>query len=327
MLDKVNILVLRIILKLAGLIPLSSYNFISICGSYIICSIFKREREICSAQLGIAFPNLSQDEILSLTRESYKSLCMLVLECAKSKTLLNTIEYPHDISKPESKYFKFVDSSGIKAVKDAGEGAVCLVSHTGNFELMAGFFIKKGIPLTVIAREPNYKILIKVIENFRSSYGLEFLWREDMGNPKRLLKAIKTGRFLGALIDQDTSLDSVYAEFFGLPCAHPRGPISIAVRMNKPVFIAFDARLDDGTHQIYTKKVNWEALKSTKSIEELEDYILKEYCRELEAHIRKYPSQWVWWHRRWRRVEGQDPLSPISTSQYLELLKQKRVQI
>lgn len=327
MLDKLNILFVRILLNLLSVLPLRTFPYVAKFGAFIICSIFKRERDISRAQLSLAFPGLKSAEITKLTKLSYKSLCLLVLECASSKKLLSKIQYPGDISKIENGFFKFSDECGIAEVNASGDGAVCLVSHTGNFELMAGFFINKGIPLTVIAREPNYKALVKVIEDFRASYGLEFLWREEMGNPKKLLRAIKTGRFLGALIDQDTSLESIYGNFFDMPCAHPRGPISIAVRMNKPVFLGFDARLADGTHQIFTKRINWEVYKDTLSLEELEFFILNEYCANLEEHIRRNPSQWVWWHRRWRRQEGMDPFKPISTVEYIQVLETKRANL
>jgi lauroyl/myristoyl acyltransferase len=27
----------------------------------------------------------------------------------------------------------------------------------------------------------------------------------------------------------------------------------------------------------------------------------RRFSEIIEAHIRRYPTEWVWWHKRWRR--------------------------
>ena len=56
------------------------------------------------------------------------------------------------------------------------------------------------------------------------------------------------------------------------------------------------------------KRVTWEDKINP------EEYIIEEYSKTLENLIIKYPDQWVWWHRRWRRRPE------IDYKQYPELL-------
>ncbi len=310
-------------LWLISLIPPSLFLFFSRIVARGLFHFLARERSIIYYQLKFVFPELSDAELLELGKECFLSFSLLIVESVNSKKLVSRIAYPGDPSKEETGYFKYKDSCGVGEIHQKNTGAICLVSHSGNFELLAAFYVAKGIRLTSIAREPNYKALIKIVKDFRSSYGLDFLWREEVGNPIRLLKVIKSGRFLAALIDQDTTLDSIYAKFFGLECAFPKGPISIAIRMNKPVFVTFDRRLKDGSHQVHISRVHWEQYADTLSKQELEQFVVNEYSAQLEKHIKATPSQWVWWHRRWRRKEGENPEEPMSTEAYLEFLKQK----
>lgn len=323
MLDALVTISIKIGLFVVSCIPTFLLPFYARMVGNALYLCLRREREIIYCQLKFAFPEKSEKELLRIGKESFLSFCLLVLESVNTKKLISKLAYPNDLTKEETGYFKFKDICGINDVNNSKSGAICLVAHCGNFELLAAFFIAKGIPLTTMAREPNYKTLVKIIKDFRASYGLDFLWRDDTGNSMKLLKAIKSGRFLAALIDQDTNLVSVYANFFGHKCAYPKGPLSIAIRMDKPIFMAYDTRLSDGSHKIYTSRIHWEHLKPYKTHEELELFIVNEYSQLLETHIREYPTQWVWWHRRWRRIEGEDPLNPMKTVEYIEYLKEQ----
>lgn len=310
------------LLFLFRITPLFLAKYVSLFIGFLLFSILKRERLIILSQLRLAFPELEKWGLVSLGIKSYASLLYLVFESVRIQSYLSKIKYPGDLGKSESYPIEYEDSCGIKEVFDSKLGAVCLVSHTANFELMAAFFIRKGLDLTVVAREPNYETILTLVEEFRLSYQLQLIWRKELNNPKKLLSVVRGGGFLGALIDQDMDMEGIYAAFFGLRCSYPRGPVAMAIKLKKPIFIVFDARTSYRTHKIHIERLDWEHLKGIKSDKEIESYIVQRFSEDLEAHIRKYPDQWVWWHRRWRRVEGGVRQEPMSTEKYLEYLEE-----
>ena len=81
-------------------------------------------------------------------------------------------------------------------------------------------------------------------------------------------------------------------------------------------------RIKLGEYRIFLERIYWE------DKEDKERYILSKYGEILEKHINEDPTQWVWWHRRWRRRPGinyeKNPELLISTNDYIEWIKSKR---
>ncbi len=203
-----------------------------------------------------------------------------------------------------------------------GQGVLVLSGHIGNFELLAASHAHRRMPLTVIGRRPNYSGISSILEDLRKNYGAETIWRDEPGAAKKLIRAIRTGHFVGVLPDQDTSLDSVFPPFFGIPAACPVGPVRLSVRMGVLIVSSFIIRLNRLEHRVFTGIINYD-----RKDPDAETKVLTEYHRRLEALILEYPDQWLWWHRRWRREPGVDyrrnPELLRETSIYVEWLREK----
>jgi KDO2-lipid IV(A) lauroyltransferase len=117
----------------------------------------------------------------------------------------------------------------------------------------------------------------------------------------KILKALRSGATISALIDQDTKLESAYAPFFGLDAASPSGLIKLAVRKNIPILSCFIVRSGPDNYQLHSKIIDYDS----SSADSLNSIVCR-YNQELERVISLYPEQWVWWHKRWRRRPGVD---------------------
>ncbi len=77
-------------------------------------------------------------------------------------------------------------------------------------------------------------------------------------------------------------------------------------------------RSPDMKYEICLRRIDWEHR------EDPVPYILSSYGTFLETYIKKDPTQWVWWHRRWRRRPdinyNENPELLRSTREYLEWL-------
>lgn len=203
------------------------------------------------------------------------------------------------------------------------EGALVLSAHLACFELLAAYFVSRGLDLFTVGKKPNYKFLDEFIRKVRLDYGSKTIWRDDKKAVHKLLKAFRGKATIGSLIDQDTKLDSVYSRFFFEKSASPSGLLELAIRTKKPIFSCVITRdeVEKTKFSIAVSRIHSD--KSCKK-EALED-CLYQYNRHIEAEILKSPNQWVWWHRRWRREAGVDysknPEKLRSTEEYIEWLE------
>ncbi len=225
--------------------------------------------------------------------------------------------------------FKYITSTGQevynKIIRDK-VGAISLSAHLGCWELLAAFHVASGVTVTAIGRVPNYVWLAEVIRKVREAYRTETVWRDESSAMRKLMGAIKQGRVLAALIDQDTSLGNVFSPFFGLSAASPEGPIRIGVKNRLTIISTFIVRTGPMQHHIISRKIDYDPDDPDAVTK-----ITKTYNEHLEDLIVRYPKQWIWWHRRWRRRPGIDyerhPEQLPGTRQYIEWLDQAKPEV
>lgn len=197
---------------------------------------------------------------------------------------------------------------------------LAISGHIGNFELLAAYHAKCGLRVTTIGREPNYSELSRFIDELRTGYGAESIWRHGRAAASVILKALRNGRSLAVLLDQDTALESVYVPFFTIPAAYPRAVVDLAVRNRLRIVSTFIVRESLLQHHVITEEIVYNP-DSPNVVAE----IFEVYGKRLEAQIAKHAHQWIWWHRRWRRrpeVDYKaDPSALRGTTQYISWLK------
>jgi lauroyl/myristoyl acyltransferase len=218
--------------------------------------------------------------------------------------------------------FPHIDAIGddvlLKPVSQ-GRGAVALSGHLGCFELLAAYYVRRGLPLSVVGRLPNYPSLESVLTELRMGYRAETIWRNDKDSIKKLIQSFRQARCTAVLIDQDTDLENSFSSFFGLQAASPLTLVRLALRYRLLITTSFIVRTGHLRHQVITEEIPHDP-EDPQAAEK----ILDVFNMRLEKLIRAYPEQWFWWHRRWRRRPGVDyranPLLLPSTAQYLQWL-------
>lgn len=281
----------------------------------------KKEHRIMEQQIPFALPDESWQKLSS---QVFYHLGESVGELLIADKMLRA-DTPVQCSAPIIK-FKHITYSDDRLVFEAierGKGGIGLSAHFGNFELLAGYLVERGIPIATIGRQPNYSPLYPVLDGLRQSYGVQTIWREDPAAIKKILQALKEGKFFALLIDQDTDVDNLFAPFFGLPAASPSAIVQLAVRRHLPIFSCIMARTDRLSHHVFTEPLHYDPDDPQAA-----ERVVALYNHNLEQLIRRWPEQWVWWHRRWRRRPEVDyhknPEMLRSTEDYLSWLDSVR---
>jgi KDO2-lipid IV(A) lauroyltransferase len=248
-----------------------------------------KARGVTEDNLRKAFPEKSEDEIRGIAKEVFVN---------QGKNAFEVFYYP-SLSPERLKELVAVENEeGYSKAFAMGKGVLMASAHCANWEFLGAGLSQRGFVINVIAKRVYIDALNELLLKLRSSKGLKIIFRSDSDSAKKMLKALRSGETLAMLIDQDTSVPGVFAEFFGRPAWTPSGLAVLAVKTGAPVILALDKRLADDTHKVVvtgpielvkTGDYDSDVLANTRLVTKL-----------IEDHIRANPSQWVWMHERWK---------------------------
>ena len=184
-----------------------------------------------------------------------------------------------------------------------GHGVVFLTAHIGNWEWLGAALSMAGFPMTsVIKRQPNDQHT-RLLNEYRERVGIEIFAR---GTTELIgaAKAMKKGKILGFLADQDAGVDGLFLDFFGKPASTPLGPAVFARKFKAPVMPVFIVHKPDYSgHRVLI----YPPLEYENTGEEKEDLrrLTLQMTQLLEEVIREHPDEWIWFQKRWNtKVDG-----------------------
>ena len=289
--------------------------------------LLKKEVGICVAQLSLAYNNASKDSQLRRVIDSDGTSKLVGRVFGSAVESVYEILLADRFGEENCKiHIEHDVDQSFERARSSDTAILALSAHLGCFELIAAYYAAKGISLTTVGRDPNYGLLGEMLRELRGSYGVTALWRGDRSAIRDLKRALVEGHVLATLIDQDTSLESGFAKFFGVEAASPIVPVKLALSRKLPICTSFVVRTAPLHHRIITRWVDYQP-DDPNALEN----ILQVYSDRLEELVLQYPEQWVWWHRRWRRRPGVDyvtyPQMMRSTKDYIEWLADGAVDI
>jgi len=253
----------------------------------------RRDRELALAHLAIAFPELPEPERRAIARATFLHYGHGAAEAAQVARIDPDLE----------RYVAFAGEGEalLRGASQAGKGFIFVTGHLGSWELLARRIVRAGVPAIVIAARSWDRRIDDMVEAFRLSGGVPTLFREDPSGGRTLLKALRAGKALGILIDQDTKVQSVFVPFFGHLAATPRAAADLALRFGCPVFVGWSRRRGPRAGDGYVLEVEPVAYDPLPADKDAEAIRITAFCTaRMEQAIRQAPSEWVWMHRRWK---------------------------
>ncbi|MEG6585067.1 lysophospholipid acyltransferase family protein [Dendrosporobacter sp. 1207_IL3150] len=177
-----------------------------------------------------------------------------------------------------------------------GRGVVMLTAHIGNWEWLGATLAMAKLPITtVIKRQPNDQHT-QILNEYREMVGIEVFAR---GTTELVAaaKALKQGKILAFLADQDGGKAGMFIEFLGKMAATPLGPSVFAKRFKSPIVPTFIVRNPSGGHKVLIRK----PLYYENTGDENKDLytITEKTTKVIEDIVKEYPDQWLWFQKRW----------------------------
>lgn len=178
----------------------------------------------------------------------------------------------------------------------AGEPALLMTGHLGNWELIFDALRLHAKPITAVYRKANNPLVDEMIAEVRRR-GVAGLAPKGPAGARIVLSDLKQGGHVVMLVDQKLS-SGIEIPFFGRAAATAPAIASFALRLDCPVFPIRVIRLG-GAHFKVSIEKPWRFAATDDHAADVRAAMTQINAR-LEAWIRERPEQWLWMHRRWR---------------------------
>ena len=257
-----------------------------------------RDRRIALFNLGIAFPEKSPAERRRILRASCRNLGRVAAEFCHLPQL-DVRAVPAIVS--------FADRAAWeRAIAAAAHtGAVILTAHFGNWELLAYVHGLLGHPVTLVHRPLHNALVDQAVTRVRTAAGTQAIRKRAAA--KEALRTLERHGLLAIPADQNQILSyGVFVDFFGLPACTTPGPARLAMRTEVPIYPVFLVREDEGScHRV-------ELLPPIELVttgdRQADIQANTQRCTAvIEEMIRRYPEQWIWFHKRWKTRPPGEP--------------------
>jgi len=254
----------------------------------LVFSVWSSRRRVAIENIKLSALG-SQLSAENIARESFKNLGRSFSEILKiyygmGKRIIDSVEIE--------------GAENLNKAKSKGRGVLFITGHCGNWELTPLAVSVKLTDTSVVARPINNPYLNKLVERIRQRYGNTVIYKQ--GALKAIMKKLREGGCVGILMDQAVLSDEGFVvDFLGRGAWTTKMPALLARKTGAAVLPAFIHRTDKG-HKV---KIYPEIKLSAG--ENKENAILKDtinFSGFIENYIREHPSEWLWIHKRWKRV-------------------------
>ncbi len=285
-------------IKLMGALPRPIARAIGIAVGLAVFHLHRRLRDVGMRNLEMAFPGMSEAERRRILRGEYVSL---------GRQLAEVCLFPRYTHENVSQVVVYDGLENYKKAVARGKGVLFLTGHLGAWEISAFAHSLNGHPLSIVMRPLDNPHIDRLVHRYRTMHGNKTVSKDDF--VRGLLAAMRAGESVGILMDTNmTPPQGVFVNFFGVPAYTASGLARIALRTDAAVIPGFTVweeklgkyvlRFDPALDLVRTGNDDADIVANTAM-----------FTSVIEEHIRRYPDQWLWLHRRWKtRPEGEAPL-------------------
>nr|WP_307774977.1 lysophospholipid acyltransferase family protein [uncultured Cetobacterium sp.] len=242
--------------------------------------LIKKRRIIALANLKLAFPEKTEKEREKIALDSYKIM---------SKAFLSTLWFEDYLKNSVTlEGFEKVDK-----IKKRGNGLAVALIHMGNME--ASLKAAEKYKVVTVAKKQRNPYIDDFITEARNRLNVVLL-KKSKQTSRELQEHIEAKDVIALFSDHRDKGTTV--EFFGEDTVSPTGIVNIALKNNMPLVIAYNVMNRDNTCTTYfTDEIE---LVRTGSFKEDVRVNTQNMITKMEKIISNYPSQWMWFHDRWK---------------------------
>jgi len=252
--------------------------------------LLRHERAIALHNLTCAFgDSKSERERRRIARASFQSTAQTFIEWIIIRRWSE--------QRVARKFSGLVEAAQKMRSRAGPRGVVGYTYHLGNWEVLS-FVYGHANPdfLVSVAKPTKFPKTQAFLHALRSTPGASLYYTDE--TPRKMIRALRDGRLLGFLPDQDLRTNKgIFVDFFGRPAYSVTLPASLARKEKAQYFSCALVREGKGFRYL---EVGPEEFPWSDSEEDDVRAITERWTGHLEEMIREYPEQWIWYYPRWR---------------------------
>ena len=289
--------ILKIVLYPITFLPRNWELFIGDLIGYTLYILFRFKRTTVRRNLLLAYEkelrngSMAINEIRNIERRNYAHYGRLIMEL---------LHIPVDAKRFAEKNVRVHNIEHIKNALLTGKGVFFLTGHIGCWEMMGVLASKHSVPLNIITKYLRSRSIDSVWVKSRESYGIKLI--NESGSARSVLRAIRKNEVVGVVLDQFMGPPvGEKIKFFDKPAWTISSLAWFVQKTDALVVPVVNYRKSDGSFDlIISPAIEFERVgNEIKNIR----HNTQRYSDIIEGFIRKHPEQWIWLHRRWKRVK------------------------
>jgi Kdo2-lipid IVA lauroyltransferase/acyltransferase len=267
--------------------------------------------------LELAFPEMPTEERERILRGTFESLGRQLGEVSQFPRA--TPERLRAVAEYDSEDVKLLD-----VARERGRGVIFLTSHLGAWEMLCFAHSALYEPLSFLVRPLDNPRIDRMVESLRTRFGNRPI---DKGAAARTaLRLLKQGGTLGVLADLNTQeREGVFVPFFGHLACTTAGVATLALRTDATV-IPVCAPWDESRQKFIFR--GGPVIELVRTGDDRRDVEINtaNFTAAIESHVRRFPDQWLWIHKRWKtRPKGEPDIYAHLTQIASENLSEEKI--
>ena len=261
---------------------------------FIIYRVIGYRKKVVFQNLRNSFPEKTNLEIKQIAKEFYKHIADLFIEFLKG----------YSISKDEmQERVKIVNLEIIKNYTDKNHSVIIVTGHISNWEWLLHPLNLSGIPMDIVYQKLSSPLFDKLTLFIRSRFSITpLIEKQDTLRKTMERKDITRALVLGSDQSPQNWKSAYWTTFLNQDSGFFTGTERIARKFDYPVFFSEMRRIKRGYYEIeFTEIANPNEFPSLPLGE-----ITERFVRILDKSIQKYPSDYLWSHRRWKHKRDEE---------------------
>lgn len=279
-------------------IPFSLSHYFAKVFAFLINHIARYRKDLVKQNLKTAFPKLNKRELRQIVNGVYYNFACFVVELLQGWRL--TEEF-------FNKNFIIHNWDVIEDALSENKGLILLTGHLANAEWVGSYVCSRIANVHAVMKPLHNPYLNNFIINVRRNLGFKLLYTKDAY--KKGLILLRDRGVLALITDQDVREKGIFVDFFGVPASTPKGVAVLHLKTGAPMVIVICVRRSWGRFDLYCEPVS--SGRDFKLNKKNIFTVTQAYTSILEKWIRKYPEQYLWFHKRWKTKPDKKQLEEL----------------
>ena len=275
------------LLWLISILPFRILYFLSDLVYILVYYVVGYRKKVVKENLALALPHLSAKERLVIEKKSYRHLCDIFLEMAKTMSM----------SREEmSRRFHITNPEIFREYEAENKSMMLMASHYASWEWLLTMCDQTSLKGMGVYKKISNKYFDQLIRDIRSKFGSELVVTREtipyIANKQRE----KIACVYGFASDQSPKKDRImyWCDFMGVEAPIHTGAEMIARKYNIEVLFIKVSRVKRGFYEATLIPIS----KKPKEVPEFQ--ITKDFVRHVEKQILEAPEFYFWTHKRWK---------------------------